>query len=77
MKEKGIFFLFVTVCRLPDRLSCERGDMPSTARASIGGICYHVLNRGKSRQGRIDNDPADALESTQQKWNVPFSPAKP
>ena len=24
--------------------------MPRTARASVGGVCYHVLNRGNSRQ---------------------------
>ena len=23
--------------------------MPRTARASVGGICYHVLNRGNNR----------------------------
>ena len=23
--------------------------MPRTARASVGGICYHVLNRGNAR----------------------------
>jgi putative transposase len=25
-------------------------SMPRTARASVGGICYHVLNRGNGRQ---------------------------
>jgi putative transposase len=24
-------------------------DMPRTARASVGGICYHVINRGNNR----------------------------
>ena len=23
--------------------------MPRTARASVGGICYHVINRGNGR----------------------------
>ena len=23
--------------------------MPATARASAGGICYHVVNRGRGR----------------------------
>ena len=23
--------------------------MPRTARASVGGVCYHVLNRGNGR----------------------------
>jgi putative transposase len=23
--------------------------MPRTARASVGGVCYHVLNRGNAR----------------------------
>ncbi|MCH7996071.1 MAG: transposase, partial [Planctomycetes bacterium] len=23
--------------------------MPRTARASVGGICYHVINRGNAR----------------------------
>jgi len=24
--------------------------MPRTARASVGGMCYHVINRGNARQ---------------------------
>ncbi|MBI4524614.1 MAG: transposase [Deltaproteobacteria bacterium] len=24
--------------------------MPRTARASVGGVCYHVINRGNARQ---------------------------
>ena len=23
--------------------------MPRTARASVGGVCYHVINRGNAR----------------------------
>ncbi len=30
--------------------------MPRTARASIGGICYHVLNRGNARQDVFHED---------------------
>ncbi len=30
--------------------------MPRTARASIGGICYHVLNRGNARQDVFHDD---------------------
>jgi hypothetical protein len=30
--------------------------MPRTARASIGGICYHVLNRGYARQDVFHED---------------------
>ena len=26
-----------------------RGPMPRTARAAVGGVCYHVLNRGNAR----------------------------
>lgn len=32
--------------------------MPRTARASIGGVCYHVLNRGNAR-AQVFHDPAD------------------
>ncbi len=32
--------------------------MPRTARASVGGICYHVLNRGNGRATVFDK-PAD------------------
>ncbi|MGH7136665.1 MAG: transposase [Pirellulales bacterium] len=32
--------------------------MPRTARASVGGICYHVLNRGNAR-GDVFNKGAD------------------
>jgi len=32
--------------------------MPRTARASVGGICYHVLNRGNGRS-RVFHDDAD------------------
>lgn len=32
--------------------------MPRTARASAGGVCYHVLNRGNRRE-RVFHDAAD------------------
>ena len=32
--------------------------MPRTARASEGGLCYHVLNRGNARV-EVFHDPAD------------------
>ncbi len=32
--------------------------MPRTARASIGGLCYHVINRGNAR-GTVFHDPTD------------------
>jgi putative transposase len=32
--------------------------MPRTARASRGGICYHVMNRGNAR-ARVFHDPGD------------------
>lgn len=32
--------------------------MPRTARASVGGLCYHVLNRGNAR-ARVFHDEAD------------------
>jgi len=32
--------------------------MPRTARASVGGICYHVINRGNA-QNEIFHKPAD------------------
>jgi hypothetical protein len=32
--------------------------MPRIARASEGGLCYHVLNRGNARAG-VFHDPAD------------------
>jgi len=32
--------------------------MPRTARASVGGLCYHVLNRGNAR-AEVFHDPAD------------------
>jgi putative transposase len=33
----------------PDVSGGENGPMPRTARASIGGYCYHALNRGNGR----------------------------
>jgi hypothetical protein len=32
--------------------------MPRTARASVGGVCYHVLNRGNAR-AQVFHDAAD------------------
>jgi len=32
--------------------------MPRTARAAVGGLCYHVLNRSNAR-ARVFHDPAD------------------
>ena len=32
--------------------------MPRTARASIGGICYHAINRGNAG-ARVFHDEAD------------------
>ncbi len=48
--------------------------MPRTARACIGGICYHVLNRGNARQDVFheDDDPADAHEPRQKSRMSPF-----
>jgi putative transposase len=41
--------------------------MPRTALASIGGICYHVLNRGNTRQDvfREDDDRQRFIELIQ------------
>lgn len=30
--------------------------MPRTSRASVGGICYHVINRGNARRNVFHND---------------------
>ncbi len=30
--------------------------MPQTARTSVGGLCYHVINRGNARQEVFRND---------------------
>ena len=35
--------------------------MPRTARASAGGLCYHVLNRGNAR-AQVFHYPSDYLE---------------
>jgi putative transposase len=32
--------------------------MPRTARASVGGVCYHVLNRGNNRRA-VFHKPGD------------------
>ena len=34
------------------------GDMPRTARASVGGVCYHVINRGNAR-AKVFHDSED------------------
>ena len=34
------------------------GDMPRTARASVGGVCYHVINRGNA-QAKVFHDSED------------------
>jgi hypothetical protein len=34
--------------------------MPRTARAAVGGICYHVINRGNGR-ARVFRDDADTF----------------
>ncbi len=31
------------------RICGKMAGMPRTARASLGGICYHVINRGNAR----------------------------
>ncbi len=43
--------------------------MPRTARASAGGVCYHVMNRGNAHE-RVFHDPDDYREFIQL-----FSPA--
>ena len=60
---KGDILLFYSVCWLPDRLLWLHGAMPRTARASIGGICYHVLNRGNARQD-VFNGPIVAASGS-------------
>ena len=32
--------------------------MPRTARAAVGGLCYHVINRGNAR-GEVFHKPED------------------
>jgi len=32
--------------------------MPSTARAAVGGLCYHVINRGNARE-EVFHKPED------------------
>jgi hypothetical protein len=36
----------------------DHGAIPRTARAAVGGSCYHVLNRG-NRQGEVFHGPDD------------------
>jgi len=35
--------------------------MPRTARTAVGGICYHVVNRGNAR-GEVFHKPEDYIE---------------
>jgi putative transposase len=43
--RKGDILLFLTIWPTTVRYDA----MPRTARASVGGVCYHVLNRGNGR----------------------------
>jgi putative transposase len=52
--RKGDILLFVDALPLGEYVV----DMPRTARASVGGVCYHVLNRGNGRQ-EVFRKPAD------------------
>jgi REP element-mobilizing transposase RayT len=36
----------------------QPGEMPRTARASLGGLCYHALNRGNRREA-VFHTPGD------------------
>ncbi len=36
----------------------DNSAMPRTARAAVGGDCYHVLNRG-NRRGEVFHGPDD------------------
>ena len=39
--------------------------MPRTARASVGEICYHVINRGAARQPTfVDDEDSQAFLDT-------------
>ncbi len=51
---------FGTVCDILDKglCPCDYGTMPRTARASVGGICYHVVNRGNNR-AKVFHQPED------------------
>jgi putative transposase len=51
-KEKGTF-IFLLDRRPP---AGHTGAMPRTARASAGGFCYHVLNRGNGRRTVFHKD---------------------
>jgi len=42
----------------PAGLGDRLGVMPRTARASVGGVCYHVVNRGNGR-AEVFHDEAD------------------
>jgi REP element-mobilizing transposase RayT len=35
--------------------------MPRTERASVRGICYHVLNRGNARKDVFHKDQAPSI----------------
>lgn len=42
----------------PVSICCQHLSMARTARASKGGICYHVINRGNA-QATVFHDPSD------------------
>jgi putative transposase len=49
--EKGTFYFIDRVGGIG-----YLGGMPRTARASVGGLCYHVLNRGNARDDVFHKD---------------------
>jgi putative transposase len=42
----------------PDFMVRSNGRMPRTARAIVGGLCYHVINRGNAR-ATVFHEPRD------------------
>ena len=53
-EKKGTFYFLLDAA--PHTITLI--SMPRTARASVGGICYHVLNRGNG-QAAVFDKPAD------------------
>ena len=45
-KEKGTGTFIIAICQDLAYVN----DMPRIARASVGGVCYHVMNRGNGRR---------------------------
>ena len=43
--------------------------MARTARASAGGVCYHVLNRGNGR-AKVFHKKEDCIEDDEHLWTV-------